>query len=335
VRPTVSIALQTDKSAADYARLGLMAEELGFDGVSVFHDLGYQPSLFPLLEIARATSRVRLGAACLNASLLHPYEIAGQVAALDLASAGRAYLGLARGSWLSQVGVEPERPLRRMAEAVEVVQRLLRGDDSGYAGEVFTLAPGMALAYPPQRPEVDLLIGTWGPRGLALAARTADEVKLGGCANPDMVRHARGLLDAACAEIGRDPGTIGIVAGAVTVVDEDAAAARARARREAATYVDVVASLDVTVHVPDEVLRPLREALARGDVEDAGRLLPDDLLDRFTFCGDPAAVAEHAAAVLDAGAIRIELGTPHGRTDDHGIALLGREVLPALREVLR
>ena len=118
------------------------------------------------------------------------------------------------------------------------------------------------------------------------------------------------------------------------VDDEDAGLARARARREAAMYVDVVAALDTTVEVPDEVLVPLRAALDRGDVEGAGRLLPDDLLDRFTFAGDPDQVAAHAAAVVEAGASRVELGTPHGRTDHHGIDLLGREVLPALREVL-
>ncbi len=72
VTGSVSLGFQTDKSAADYARLAVMAESLGFDGVSVFHDLGFQPSLFPLLEMARVTSRIRLGSACLNAFLLHP-----------------------------------------------------------------------------------------------------------------------------------------------------------------------------------------------------------------------------------------------------------------------
>src|SRR5215469_3316169 len=87
----VTLGLQTDKSAEDYTRLAVMAESLGFDGISVFHDLGFQPSLFPLLEMARVTTRLRLGAACLNPFLLHPVEIAGQAAALDLVSDGRAY----------------------------------------------------------------------------------------------------------------------------------------------------------------------------------------------------------------------------------------------------
>jgi 5,10-methylenetetrahydromethanopterin reductase len=324
----VTLGFQTDKSGADYQRLAVMAEALGFDGVSVFHDFGFQPSLYPLLEMARVTERIRLGAACLNPFLLHPVEIAGQAAALDLASDGRAYVGLTRGAWLGQVGVHQPRPLRAMAEAIEVIRRLLRGDDSAYAGEVFPLAAGTRLRYPRRRPDLDVLLGTWGPRGLALAGRAADEVKLGGCANPDMVRHARALIDAASS--GRQ---VGLVVGAVTVVDEDGAAARARARSEVAMYLDVVAKQDVTADVPDEVLVPMRAALGRGDAVAAGRVIPDEVLDKFAFAGAPEDVAAHGAELIAAGASRIEFGTPHGASDDDGVELLGKRVLPALRDL--
>ena len=53
--------------------------------VSVYADLMFQPPLPALLEIAAATDAVRLGPACLNPFSLHPFEIAGQIAALDLA----------------------------------------------------------------------------------------------------------------------------------------------------------------------------------------------------------------------------------------------------------
>ena len=317
---SVSVAFQTDKSAGEYAALGAQAEALGFDGVSAFHDLGFQPSLFALLEIARATSRVRLGAACLNPALLHPVEIAGQAAALQRASGGRAYLGLARGAWLPAIGVETAS-LGRLAEAVEVVRRLLTGDETPYAGAHFGLPGGFRLNDPPG--EIPLLIGTWGPRGLALAAEVAHEVKLGGCANADMVRLARGRLD------GAGGGRVGLVAGAVTVVDEDGAAARALARSEVAMYVDVVAALDETVTIDPEVLLDLRAALARGG--DAGSRVPDELLRRFAFAGTPAEVAAHASELVAAGASRIEFGTPHGLDSCRGLELLGRKVLPALR----
>ncbi|MFD0889603.1 LLM class flavin-dependent oxidoreductase, partial [Streptosporangium algeriense] len=80
----IGLGLQSDKRAGDYARLARRAEEHGFDVLSVFGDLMYQPPIFPLLEMAAATARVRLGPACLNPYSAAPYEIAGQVAALDL-----------------------------------------------------------------------------------------------------------------------------------------------------------------------------------------------------------------------------------------------------------
>src|SRR5215212_7199614 len=105
-RREVSIALQGNKTLADYAALARLAEDLGFDGVSVYADLGFQPAIGPLLAIAQSTQRVRIGPAALNTWLLHPVEIAGQIAALDAASSGRAYLGLVRGAWLEAIGIE-------------------------------------------------------------------------------------------------------------------------------------------------------------------------------------------------------------------------------------
>ena len=74
----IGIAFQADKPPGRYGELAAAAEAYGFDVVSVFADLLDQPPLPALLEMARATSRVRLGEACLNPYTQHPYEIAGR-----------------------------------------------------------------------------------------------------------------------------------------------------------------------------------------------------------------------------------------------------------------
>lgn len=86
----IGIAFQTDKPPGRYGELAAAAEAHGFDVVSVFADLLDQSPLPALLEMARVTSRVRLGAACLNPYTQHPYEIAGGLAALDATSGGSA-----------------------------------------------------------------------------------------------------------------------------------------------------------------------------------------------------------------------------------------------------
>ena len=321
-RRELGLALQTDKGTGEYAALARGADEAGFDVVTVFNDLWFQPALPALLEIAAATTRARIGPSCLNPFTLHPVEIAGQVAALDRVSDGRAFLGLAAGAWLESLGVDGERPVAAVREAWEVIRRLLAGDRAGFAGERFSLRPGDGLRYARRRPAVPLLVGTWSPRLAAFAGEAAGEVKVGGSANPLVV-------DVLRRRIGNDD--VGIVFGAVTVVDEDGERARTLARREVAMYVDVVAALDPTTALDPELLARLAAHVAAGEHDAAGALLPDDLLRRFAFAGTPADVAAQAEALFEAGARRVDFGTPHGIDEPHGVELLCREVLPRLR----
>jgi 5,10-methylenetetrahydromethanopterin reductase len=281
----LGLGLQTNKQPGRYGELARIAEDGGFAVVTCFNDLFFQPALPALLEIAQATSRVRVGASCLNPFTTHPVEIAGQTAALDLASDGRAFLGLAAGAWLDRVGLDTARALTAVRETWEIVRRLLGLDESGYEGRLYRLAAGERLAYEPRRTEVPLLVGTWSPRLTAYAAEHAAELKLGGSANPSLVREVR-------ARVGD---RVKLVVGAVTVVDEDDARARALAQREVELYLPVVAKRDPT---------------AKGE------------LDEFAFAGSPARIAEHANALFEAGADRVEFGTPHGIDERHGVELL-------------
>ncbi len=325
------IGLRGDRRPSEYGRLGRLAEELGFDVVSVFADLGYQPPFQPLLEVAAATHRVSLGPACLNPYTTHPVEIAGQVAALDLASNGRAYLGLAKGAWLSSIGVPQGRPVRAIQEAAEIVRLLLAGDASGFRGEIFTVAPGFRFEFDVARKQVPLMVGSWGERTAALAGEVAAELKVGGSANAELVPVMLSRLAQGAARAGRDAGATGVVLGAVTVVDEDGAAAREAARSAVAMYFEVVAGLDPTIAVPGGMVEDIGRLLRAGDDRGAGRLIPDELLDRFSFSGTPAQVVRQVRDVFDAGAARVEFGAPFGLDPYRGLTLIGERVMPEFR----
>jgi 5,10-methylenetetrahydromethanopterin reductase len=312
-RGEVGLGLQGNKAPEEYGKIAKLAEDHGFDVLTVFSDLMYQPAIVPLMAAALNTSRIRLGPACLNPFTLHPVDIAAQIAALDLASNGRAYLGLARGAWLEKIGIQPARPVRALREAAEIFRLLLARDPGGYRGEIFSVAPGTALQFDVQRPSVPLLIGTWSPKTAALAGEIADEVKIGGTANPAMVRGMRELVNVGTQRAGRSSEAVGIVVGAVTVVAEDGAAARRLARSAVAMYLDIVGGLDATTEGP------------------AGGEISDEVLDRFAMAGTPEQVAEQAAALFEAGARRVEFGSPHGFTEEEGIRLLGERVIPRLR----
>ena len=319
-RREIGLGIQSDKRPGEYAVIATAAETFGIDVLSVYGDLMFQPPIGALLEMAAVTGRVRLGPACLNPFSLHPHEIAGQIAYLDMVSHGRAYLGLARGTWLEAFGIDQSRPLTHLAEAVALVRRLLSRDDRGFDGAVFQMAPGTRLAYEPLRAEVPLLIGTWGPQTLRLAGRIADEVKIGGSANPAIVPYARRHLDTS----GRD---VDVVVGAVSVVDEDGDAARRLARTEVAMYLAAVAELDPTAEVDPDLVAFVRERVAANDSASAGAAIPGDVLDLFAFAGTPESVAAQVSSLFEAGAQRVELGTPHGLSARRGVEQIGAKVL--------
>ena len=285
----------------EYEALARRAEAAGVDVLSVYHDLLDQPAIGPLLLMARVTELIRLGPAALNPFTLHPYEIAGQIAMLDAVSGGRAFLGLAKGAWLDRLGIEEERPLAGLREAVEIVRALIAGDEAGVAGERFELAPRTTLAYPRVREAVPLLVGTWGRKTARWAGTVAQEVKVGGSANPDLVAVVREWIG--------NP-EVRVVLGSVSVVDEDGDWARERARTAVAPYLEVVAHLDPTLGLEPGEAPPL---------------------ERFSIAGTPEEVAERVVGLWDAGADRVELGTPQGRTPLAGVDLVCERVLPLLR----
>ena len=83
-------------------------------------------------------------------------------------------------------------------------------------------------------------------------------------------------------------------------MDEDGAWARERARAAVEPYLGVVAHLDPTLELR------------------AGEAPP---FDRFCIAGTPEEVAERVRELWAAGADRVELGTPQGRTPASGVDL--------------
>ena len=195
-------------------------------------------------------------------------------------------------------------------------------------GRVFNIAPHVRAPYPLPEREIPLMIGTWGKRLARLAGEIANEVKIGGSANPEMAKYLRNAITQGELLAGREPGSVGIVVGAVTVVDEDRAAARKKARREAALYLPVVAKLDPTVDIDQELLDRMAKLVVEAEPAAAEKLISDELLDRFAFSGTPSDLLDQVHALADAGVSRVEFGTPHGLQAEIGIRLLGEQVIP-------
>ncbi|MGH9206638.1 MAG: TIGR03619 family F420-dependent LLM class oxidoreductase [Acidimicrobiales bacterium] len=137
----------------------------------VFDALGY------LCFLAGRTSRVRLGTHVYNLALRHPFVAARAVQTLDVASGGRAEIGIGAG-WLAQewlaAGLDFATRGRRLDEALGVCQRLWSEEVIEHHGEFFDFGPVRFDPKPPQRPWPALHIGGESTAALGRAARIGD-----------------------------------------------------------------------------------------------------------------------------------------------------------------
>jgi len=332
----ISIAFQTNKRAQDYIALAKLVNEYAFDAVSVYCDAPFHPSYAPLMLMAPHIKRARVGPAAVPPARIHPLDIAAQTALLADMAQGGVYIGLARGGWLSEHGItESKSGIQAIRESVEIIRRLLEGESAAFTGQVYQIAEHVRAPYPLPADDIPFLIGTWGKKLAALAGELADEVKIGGSANPNVIPVIADYIAVGEEKVGRARGSVSVVIGAVSVIDANRERARWAARKSVSLYLPIVSRLDPTLEMDPELMARVQAQVRAGENSKAARLISDDILERFAFAGNAVDIIAQCERLFEAGAQRIEFGTPHGVQEAAtGIRLIGQEVIPALGSYL-
>ena len=128
-----------------------------------------------LAALAAATTRVKLGPLVASTAFHRPGLVARMAAAIDEISGGRFLLGLGSG-WneveFTAFGVPFDRRVARFEEAFTIIRRLLAGERVTFEGRYYRVEDAVLL--PPPRRAVPLMIGTTGPRMLAMTLPHVD-----------------------------------------------------------------------------------------------------------------------------------------------------------------
>ncbi len=143
--PRALVSFQSDKSPADYERLAAGAEHFGFDALSVFGDLYFQP---PLPRSAgHGPGHLRPSPwgrpASTRTCCTRSRSPARWRRSIWPVTGGRSWAWPGRpGSAIS--GSHQRNGPEAVGEAARIVAALLRGDRTGVAGTRFVLPPGAA-----------------------------------------------------------------------------------------------------------------------------------------------------------------------------------------------
>jgi F420-dependent oxidoreductase-like protein len=299
----------------DWVRLARLAEEHDLEGLFrsdhytaiIRREADAHDAWATLAGLAAVTERIRLGTLVSPATFRHPSVLARIAVTVDHVSGGRVDVGMGSG-WYEREHeahgfpfLDGKRRFELFAEQVEVVVRSWTEERFDHDGPAYRLRDQLALPRPVQRPHPPLVLGgRVKPRFAALAARYATEVNTLGAPN-DELRERKAALDRACADLGRDPATLGYSVMTACFVGES------------------------RVDVSERVGRFLS---IRGDGSDPETLIAERR-DRW-LVGTVEEVAERISELTELGVTRLFLQHLN-HDDDEMVALAGSRLLPALR----
>jgi coenzyme F420-dependent glucose-6-phosphate dehydrogenase len=303
----------------------VLAEKSGFDMVVVsehFHpwvdDASASGFAFSTIgAMAASTSRLEFATGVTTPLFrYHPAVVAQAAATLDRLSGGRFTLGVGTGENINEGPLGYDFPKyaernARMAEALEIMRRLLDGEKLTYDGEYYRT--DRARLYSPPEGPVPILLAAGGPKSATLAGELAQGVVTSVKDPAETREKVIEPLRAAAAEAGRPEPMVLATRWCLYASDDDEAwtalgpwrGLRAPGRLEA---------------VDPQTLRERADELPREEV--LGRYAIVDTVDEI--------VATYRPLVedLDADIVTFQMSCV---VQPELIELLGQEVLPRLR----
>jgi alkanesulfonate monooxygenase SsuD/methylene tetrahydromethanopterin reductase-like flavin-dependent oxidoreductase (luciferase family) len=314
--------------AIEHVRL---AGEYGFDAIWIeeHHETGpYWPT--PLLAIAALAPHLgplTIGTAILVLPLHDPVHIAEQGAVLDSLTGGRLILGFGLGDSPAEFAafrVPAERRGTRAEEQIAIIRALWLGKTLEHDGRFYELQNVSLKTLPVQPGGPPIWIGGWGPLQLRRAATIGDAWLPGPVGTFNEILERQAIYDEHVRVSGQDP----LTRPRPLIRDVIVAPTEERAWEIAA---DTVLPSYYDAYVESEHVLVGRETSGARIAD------PRDLVGDRLIIGDPEAVTTALARCVDALAcdhlvIRLKLpGLAPPRMTEM-LHLLGREVLPGLRE---
>ncbi len=158
------------------------ARDLGFKAVSTNdHLISARPWLDALTALAAVlppSGEMAVGTSVVLPVVRGPVPLAKALAAIDILSRGRLFVGAGPGSSARDheiVGLDYQERWKRFDEAINVLRSLWSGDRVPFTGRFYSTAGIDLEPKPLQRPSPPIWIGSWGSdAGLRRVARLGD-----------------------------------------------------------------------------------------------------------------------------------------------------------------
>ena len=297
----ISVGIYPSEVPADIIASARLADEMGFSTLWVLDSHLLFHEVYTLLgALAVSTERIRLGTAVTNPLTRHPTVTASAFSTLAELSGGRATLGISVGdSALKSMNLDVAR-MATLAETVALCRKLLRG-------EAVSCGEGKMAQLPRVAPSVPIYVAATGPKMLALAGKIADGVILMNGVAPELICEAVRIVREGKRAADREQESVRIAVWAACHPSRDAVkfnVARAILRNIPGPVDDLTRKVAAQV-------KEAYDYRQHGDARaDFARLIPDEIVARYAFFGDPSAIARQIASLAPCDVDEVVLAIP-------------------------
>ena len=175
----IDIILDPTHTTEEFAELGIIAEQLGFNAVLTAN---YPSAIDPFINfsiLAKATQKIRMGPVAISPFETHPLKLSNLLYGLNQLSNGRAKIIVGGGGGtLISMGLKPNRRtmypnmVQGVGECVEFLTGLSADKAISFNKEIFQIAGPKPQWIDQPRPQI--YVAATKPQMLSMAAKVAD-----------------------------------------------------------------------------------------------------------------------------------------------------------------
>ena len=292
-------------SPLEFQELAVQADIRGYESLWMTEGAG-PDSLTYLTSISMRTKRLKLATGILPIFSRTPMVTAMSAAGLERISQGRFILGLGVGNRHSVEdghGVPYSRPMGRLRETVEIIQRLLAGERVTHDGQVFQMKDGNIWSAIPSQ-KVPIYIAALGPQMLELAGAIADGVLLS-WTSFNYLKQALHQVHQGATKAGRDPSGVDIAGYVRVAVVDDVTTARYGLKQQLVRYVHspYYRGFFTDIGFQAEMIA-VESALGQGDDDAVSEAISEEMQDQVAIIGNES---ECLAKLAEMRAIGLQL----------------------------
>jgi 5,10-methylenetetrahydromethanopterin reductase len=306
----------------------VQAERGGFSNLWITDHFNNRNVYVTLTTAAIYTNKITFGPGVTNPYMVNPVITAQAVATLNEMAPGRVVLGMGAGdkTTLESVGVEMQKPLAAIQEAVGIFRKITSGESVAFQGEVFKTAGAKFLFKP--KGLIPVYVGAQGPKMLELAGKIGDGVLIN-ASHPKDVEYAMGSVKEGISQAGKKLDQVDVAAYTSFSVHEDLK----KATKAAVPVVAFIAAGSPPVllerHGIDvQKTEEIKAALKVNDWGKAFASVTPEMIGAFSVCGTPDTCIERINELLKSGISQFVVGSPIGPNVRETINLISEKIVP-------